>query len=388
MELKRIGLVNISMHGHDAGVLKGFLKYAQHRTSWLVYDGGEHGASWIDHLAEHDLHGVAINLSSPDEVRTLKTLDIPIVNLSQARPEARDFQTVYVDPFEIATTAAQHFLEHGFRNFAFFDPFPGRVFMAERGAAFRDYLGDKGYECAIYENFVPFPTYAPKDLLTDLDLPIVEWLNQLPKPVAVFTGMDRAGRKLCWICNLAGIHVPEDVAVLGVDNFGFICETSFPMLSSVRLPSEQVGYRAAEVLDTMMQGGTPPERTILLPAAGVVVRQSTDVMAIDDRAVATALRFIRTHFTERISVSDVARAAGTNRRSLERRFKAALRRTPLQEIHRMMIEHAGNLLRDTDSPIPDIASRSGFRDGNHLNIVFRKATGQSPSAFRRRFRAP
>lgn len=388
MELKRIGLVNIAMHGRDAGVLKGFLRYAQHRTSWLVYDGGEHGTAWVEYLSDHDLDGVTANISSSEEAAILKSLGIPVVNLSQATPESRDFYTIEVDPGDIAAAAAQHFLEHGFRNFAFFDPFPGRVFMAERGAAFRDYLADRRHECAIYENFVPFPTYAPKDLLTDLDLPIVEWLEQLPKPVGVFTGMDRAGRKLCWICNLAGIHVPEDVAVLGVDNFDFICETSFPLLSSVRVPAEQLGYRAAELLDTMMQGGTPPEKLTLLPAAGVVVRQSTDVMAIDDRAIAAALRFIRTHFTERISVTDVARAAGTNRRSLERRFKTALRRTPLQEIHRMMIEHAGNLLRDGDASIPDIASRSGFRDGNHLNIVFRKATGQSPSAFRRRFRAP
>lgn len=375
------------MHGRDAGALKGFLRYAQGKASWLVYDGHEHGGSWLQRLADHDLDGIAANISSSEEADVLRRLNVPVINLSQATSEFRNFPTVEVDSTDLAATAAQHFLEHGFRNFAFFDPFPGRVFMAERGAAFRDYLADRGYECSVYENFVLFPTYAPKDLLTDMDLPIVEWLEQLPKPVGVFCGMDRAGRKLSWICNLAGIHVPEDVAVLGVDNFDFVCETSFPQLSSIRVPAEQLGYRAAELLDLMIEGGTPPKLT-LLPAAGVVVRQSTDVMAIDDRAVATALRFIRTHFTERISVSDVARAAGTNRRSLERRFKTALRRTPLQEIHRMMIEHASDLLRDTDASIPDIASKSGFRDGNHLNIVFRKATRLSPSAFRRRFRAP
>jgi LacI family transcriptional regulator len=339
------------------------------------------------HLADYNLDGIVANVNSAEQAKVLARLDVPLVNVSAAAPEPCDFPTVVVDPTDVAMTAARHFIERGFRNFAFFDAFPGHAFMAKRGAAFRDYLDEQGYECEIYESYVPFPTYVPRDLLTELDLPIVDWLSRLPKPCGVFTGMDRGGRKLCWICNLAGLHVPEDIAVLGVDNFAVICETSFPPLSSVRVPSTQIGYRAAERLDFAMQGAGTIDKLTVLPAAGVEVRQSTDIMAVEDRTVASALQYIRTHVADRVAVSAVARHVGINRRSLERRFRASLRRTPLQEIHRVMVERAKSLLTDTDEPIPTVAQRAGFRDSNHLNLVLRKVLGMTPTAFRRQFRS-
>jgi LacI family transcriptional regulator len=211
------------------------------------------------------------------------------------------------------------------------------------------------------------------------------WLASLPKPAAVFAFHDALAHRLADACRGAGLRVPEDVALLGCLNDEFLCTAAHPPLSSVSVPLPALGFEAARVLDSIMNGAPAPGR-IELPPLGVVTRRSTDPAAVADTELAAALRFIRDHSAERLNVDDVASASGLSRSSLERRFRAALGRGPLAELLRERVERAKLLLAETDLSVKEIARLAGFHDGRHLSVTFRQKAGTSPAKFRARFR--
>jgi LacI family transcriptional regulator len=211
------------------------------------------------------------------------------------------------------------------------------------------------------------------------------WLNALPKPAAVFAFHDALAHRLADACRDAGLRVPEDVAVLGCLNDEFLCTAAHPPLSSVSVPLPALGYEAARVLDALM-GGAPAPARIELPPLGVVTRRSTDPAAVADPDLAAALRFIRERCTDRIGVKDVTAASGLSRSSLERRFRAALGRSPLAELLRERVDRAKHLLAETDLSVKEIARTAGFHDARHLSVTFRQKAGVSPVKFRARFR--
>ena len=178
--------------------------------------------------------------------------------------------------------------------------------------------------------------------------------------------------------------VPDDVAVLGVDNDEVECGLSSPPLSSVAIPLERIGYAAAELLDRLMAGKAAPTETIFLPPVRVVTRQSTEMLAIDDQAVAQALSYIRKHAAEGVSVHATVNSMAQGRRLLECRFRELLGRTILQEIHRVRVEIAKELLAGTNLPMPAIARHAGFANAARLCVVFRHVTSMTPSAYRQR----
>jgi LacI family transcriptional regulator len=208
--------------------------------------------------------------------------------------------------------------------------------------------------------------------------------------VGVFTCNDVWGVQISEACRGARLNVPEDVAIVGVDNDDLLCELSRPSLSSVAVPSEEVGYRAAEMLDGLLRGKPPARRPVLLPPRGVVARQSSDVLAIEDPEVAAAVRFIRgarSGGTPRpLATSDVMESVAVCRRTLERRFRQCLSRGIGDEIRRVRLDRAKRLLCDTDLPMSAVAEASGFADGKHLSVSFRRALDLTPSAYRRQFR--
>ena len=188
------------------------------------------------------------------------------------------------------------------------------------------------------------------------------------------------------VCRLAGLAVPEDVAIVGVDNFELVCELSNPPLSSVQLPAERIGYESARLLDAMMDGAPARAEPILSPPVRVVTRRSSEVVAVEDKALARALRFIRDHARDGINVATVLAHCRISRSKLEHACEAALGRTPLQEIHRMQVEHACRLLVETDLAMPQVAHQSGLRDAEHLAKLFRPRLGLTPTAYRKRRR--
>ncbi len=209
-----------------------------------------------------------------------------------------------------------------------------------------------------------------------------EWLEKLPKPVGILTANDIPARELADACQRFGLRVPDDVALLGVDNDDLECGLSWPSLSSVATPARRIGYEAAKLLDELMAGKPAPREPMFLPPIAVVTRQSTDTLAIDDPAVVAALRFIRAHATGKICVDDVVGHAVEGRRMLEYKFRDFVGHTILKEIRRVRVERVKELLRDTDLSMPAIARRSGFATPQRMAVVFRETTGLTPSAYR------
>ena len=212
---------------------------------------------------------------------------------------------------------------------------------------------------------------------------LAQWVRGLPKPVAVLAANDVCGMRLIDACRCAEVSVPEQVAVLGVDNDTVLDMLTSPAMSSIDLNVQQIGYKAAALLDRLMRGEPKPEVPVLIQPAGVVTRQSTDVFAVDDPGVADALSFIRRHAQDGITVADVADHLSISRATLERRFADEMNRTPKNEITRVRLEQVKQLLTLTEHTLPQVAELTGFKTASHLSVVFKRETGLSPTQFRK-----
>jgi LacI family transcriptional regulator len=189
-----------------------------------------------------------------------------------------------------------------------------------------------------------------------------------------------------YACRAEKLLVPEQVAVMGGDEDTLLCETCNPPLSGVALTSERIGYEAAALLDRLLHGGPRPTEPILIEPTRVVVRQSTDTLAITDPDLARAIAFIRVHAATAVRVSDVLREIAVSRSWLERRFQEVLGRSPAEEIRRVRLERTKQLLADTDLPVRQVATASGFASREYMAYAFKRATGLTPREFRRRTR--
>jgi len=209
----------------------------------------------------------------------------------------------------------------------------------------------------------------------------------LGRTVGLLAANDRYAWHAIDACRAGGIRVPEDLAVLGVDNDVLLDDLVRPSLSSIKPAAFQVGIEAGRLLTALMDGGTAPARAMVIPPEGFVTRNSTDVLTLEDEAVVSAVRFIRLNADKPISVEDVQRDVMISRRNLERRFKLVLGRSLLQEIRRVRIERACDLLRDTDFDMQLIAERCGFQSQIRFSTVFGQVRGVSPSGYRKKHRA-
>lgn len=281
----------------------------------------------------------------------------------------------------VGEEAARYFLQKGFVHFAYVGN--DSAWSHKRCAGFEQALRAKGYAPVIYTRTGSVPNSERHPEQTS---GIIRWLHTLPKPLAVLAGNDAQGREIVEACGDEGIRVPDEVAVLGVDNDDLDCELSHPPLSSIAIPWQRLGFEAAELLHRQMNGETVETRVYTVPPIGVIERQSTDTIAISDPEVVAAVRFIRENGRHQISVDDVLRQVPASRRSLEKRFRAMLGRSPLEEIRRVHIELAKQLLAKTDMSMPDVAANSGFGSAAWLSRSFHHIVGETPMSFRKRYR--
>jgi LacI family transcriptional regulator len=362
-------------------VLKGIASFAQMRKYWVfefellagVQDMLNRGISHAD--------GIIIRGAYPDWLAAVVATGIPAVNVSSEVPDS-PLPTVASDNAAIGAMAADHLLSRGFRKFACCG-FAGQKQLDDRMEAFRQRVTAAGHQC-----FLPPPEGRPFEAMFYEDQvgALRQWLKQLPRPTAMFATNDEFGRLVIQTCREIDVHVPEDIAVLGVDNDEVICELSNPPLSSIERGAERIGYEAAKLLAKVMTGGAAPSRPMLLGPVKVVTRRSSDTQAIDEPLVASAIRFIWDHVEERLDVDDVVKHVGVSRRWLEVCFGRTLGRSPAAEIRRAQIEHAKKLLVETDMLMPSVAAASGFTDAKLLIAVFRREVGMTPTQFRRDFR--
>ena len=238
---------------------------------------------------------------------------------------------------------------------------------------------ERGYQCATFG--VETHLGAEPDWGFDLRK-LANWLQELPKPVGIFTWNASSAREVLFGCQSAKVVVPEEVAVLSGADDDLLCEVSHVPISAIVPAAEKIGFEAARTLDVLMNGRRSPKQPILLDPLRVMARQSTDTLAINDPILVRALSFIRGRAANLIQVSDVAAHAGTSRRVLERRFAQLLGRSPAEEIRRQHFERAKQLLIETDMQIPEIADASGFGSPEYMAYVFRHEIQQSPRRYR------
>ena len=294
------------------------------------------------------------------------------------------FKSVTCDNVAIGRMAAQFFLERGFRHFGFLG-LPNYQASAERFDSFSQLLLEKGFSVHVPPALAGANLRAYHDWEAYLKI-LVTWVSSLPRPVALFGFSDLRASDLLQACFRAGIQVPGEAAVLGVDNDPLICEISYPPLASIDPGFQHIGFSAAELLDQIMQGREVSPEPIRQSPVGIHVRLSADLVAVSDPQVARAVRFIRDHIGSPFQVKDILSEAPMARRTLEQRFRRALGRSIHEEIQRARIEHAKTLLENSNLPLDEIALRSGFKYQAHLSTIFKKHTGQPPGTYRRRNR--
>jgi LacI family transcriptional regulator len=371
----KVALLIETSNAYGRGLLSGVQAYMRENRQWSVSLGesgrGEEAPRW---LQRWDGDGVIARIETDSTAKLLSGLKIPIVNVSagQRLPRA---PWVEVAEVEVGRLAAEHFLERGFRYFAWcgVDRFP---WSQQRGAAFTAAVVAAGFTVSSYEE-------DKEPLEHDAKIErMIAWLHSLPRPTAVFCCYDILGRQLLDACRRAGLPVPDDVAVLGVDNDELLCGLSHPPLSSVMPNALRTGYEAARLLDRMMLGEKVVAEGHLIPPTGITTRQSTDVLSVADRNVAKAVRYIREHACEGICVDDVVANSGLSRRLLENRFKKNLARSPHEEITRIQLMRVKDLLAHTDLQLTEIAERTGFRYTEYLSAVFKAKVGLPPGKYR------
>ena len=372
---KKVALLVETSNAYARGIIQGVVAYMRVSGRWSIYisehNRGDQPPSW---LAGWDGDGVIARIETQNIAKALRNLKIPIVDVSAARfiPSLPWFET---DDAAIAHIAAEHLLDRGFRHFAFCGDARFK-WSRMRQDYFAARLLEAGHDCFKFND-----SRAPAKHEAQVEQ-IGAWLKRLPKPVGVMACYDFRGQQVLDACRRSGIAVPDEVAVIGVDNDELLCSLSDPPLSSVTPNAYRTGYEAAARLAAIMAGKRGGPIANLIPPIGISTRQSTDVLAIDDPDVVKVVRFIREHACEGINMKDVLRAVPAPRRFLEARFKKLLGRTPHEEILRVQLNWVKQLLSETNLTLEAIAERTGFAHAEYLSVVFKREEGISASRYR------
>lgn len=368
---------------YPRGVLRGIRQYAATQPQWTLV---LHDSDGFTARAMTSMQGAGLisDITSAELAKTLQTLARPLVNVTSVVPNLA-IPCVCVDHRHVGRLAFQHLWDRGFRHFGFVGH-PRHDYSTEREFGFRTALAGAGLSAESYYDRSGH-SYRHRGRLLTVKDSLQRWLRNLPKPVGIFACHDVWAVHVIGACRLIGVRVPEDVAVLGVDNDDLLCDLARPSLSSVAVPVEQIGYEAAALLGRLLNGGSPPQQPHYIPPVGVVARQSTDILAGGDPDVTAAVRFIRQNSHRPISVSELLRNVPISRRSLELRFRALFERGIGEEIRRVHLERARELLATSVLSVADVAEQSGFSSAPYFARIFGQETGLTPTAYRRQFQA-
>ncbi len=342
-------------------------------------------AGWILDARTHQLRdlandvaddGILTFISSHDLLGpTLRSLGRPIVNMSPWKPEL-GLPTVLMDDHAAGVLAAEHLLSRGFQHLTMVQFFPGSPSSSARREGFSSTVQAAGRQ------FLPTACKGEMTLARRLALARKE-LARLPRPLGVFTEGDDWAVELMNICWEDGWAVPDQVAIIGVDNDPMLVDVAPVPLTSVDNNLRGLGYAAAELLDQILSGAPAPKQPVLIPPIGVIQRQSTNALAVDDPDILLAVRYIENHFARPLTIDQVAEQTHLSSRRLQDRFNALLGRTIGDEIQRCRLEQATRLLRETDMKLQAIAERSGFGNAVQMTKVFTRELKTSPARYRK-----
>lgn len=303
--------------------------------------------------------------------RGLPTIDLTDIDRDVGLPH------IWTDHYAVGEVAAGHLLERGFTRFAFCG-FSGHEWSDRRRIGFERGVAHVDIPAVFETPWIPSATRPWESERQEL----YDWIQSLPRPVGILACNDVRGQHILDVCRSLEVAVPEEVAVIGVDDDELLCQFCDPPLSSVVPNAERIGFEAAEALDTLMRGHSLDWTERIVPPIGVVTRQSTDVLAIDDPQIAAAVRLIRERACSGLTVAEVLREIPLSRSVLERRFRKHLGRSPQAEIRNVQLKRVKQLLRESDLTLDRIAGLTGFEHPEYLSVVFRREIGQTPGNYR------
>ncbi len=382
---RRIALLIETSRAYGRGLLRGVAAYARLKRDWsITYQERRVEEALPQWIRTWDGDGIIARIETRRHADLIPSLGRPVVDLLGLfdLPGVPSFDT---DPVATARLAHQHFSDCGFAHLAFCG-FEGLNFSDDRCAAFTDSAAQQSREVHVFHQSGRRPkdphTYTLEEQANVERRQLSAWLRALPKPVGIFACNDARGRQVLLACREEGIEVPDQVAVIGVDNDPVICELADPPLTSIEPATQEMGFRGAELLDRMLGGHQPSDGRTLVAPTQIEARRSTDVVSTDDPLVTDALRYIRDQVCSGINVEDVLQFLGASRSTLERHFGVALGRSPKEHITRTRLVHVKRLLLNTDLPLSTIAQHTGFKTAAHLASQFKKELGMTPGEFR------
>lgn len=374
-------LVFMTRFDECTAMLNGISQYVRSHQHWVAYLDDE-GRSLTDPqwLRKKKWQGVISRHTNASLVQHCRDLGLPLVDLNDTSPFP-GIPKIRPDNVGMGHLGAEHFVERGYRNFAFCG-FGNEGWACERRDGFIEGLQLAGHTCHVFDveypgNLTPF--WDAKQISV-----LGSWLKRLPKPVAVMACDDMRALQVISAAQAGNMLVPEEVAVLGCNNDKIRCDLAYPPLSSVAPNAYQSGYQAAELLDRLLRQEDCGTVDMRVEATGVAARHSTDILAIDDKNVAAALSFIRERACFGITVEEVLKQAFASRSQLEKKFRRYLGRSPQAEIRRVQTEKIRQLLVETDFPLKKIAELTGFEYVEYMCVVYKRLTGESPGEYRKK----
>lgn len=392
MTIKKIGNLGVDVdkikvmlfletsRGFGRGLLAGIAKYSHIHGPWIFYRQLPWEPNEFESLRNWGGRGIIAHMDSPKQVKQILALNVPTILCSNEPVEGDNIHYISSDNVSIAQLLVDYYIRLGYRNLAFYGQHRQEKLAMARYSAIWEYISKMGLEKSFY-------TWVPKRLPRNWQQRqkmVAEWVKKLPKPIGLIAYNDDHGQHILDACTIAGAKVPEEVAVIGVDNDELECDLSNPPLSSLSLNSEKSGYEAAQLLYRLIRGEKMPSQTILAEPLEIVSRKSTDIMAINDPEVVTALRFIREHNKDIFQIEDVVAATSISRRAMMNRFKRAIGCSIYDEIKRSRIELICKMLRKTEVNISQIALELGFSSAENISRYFRDYTGMTPLAYRKK----
>jgi LacI family transcriptional regulator len=377
-----VALLIETSRSYGRGLLRGVRQYVTQHGPWSVFielrSLDSKPPPW---LRRWKGDGILTRSGSQEMANAVIQAGVPAVELRATRLR-HPFPFVGVDNHALGRKVAEHLLERGFRHFGVYD-LDTEDYFKQRRDNFIQTICEAGYE--VSHHGAQGRTERPAQWERQQD-DLARWLTRLPKPVGLMACTDQMGFWLLDACSRAGVTVPEEAAIVGVENDETLCNMALPPLSSVPFNAERIGYEAAALLDRMMAGKAPPTKPIFIEPLEIVTRQSSDIVAIEDEEIATAVRFIRQHGCEGITVRDILKAVPISRSSLERRMRMILGRSPKAEIARIQINRVKTLLAESDLSMSEIAERAGFTYPQYMCGLFRRKFGKTPGDYRRQAR--
>lgn len=391
MRKRRKVILTLAAHRKSGrGILRGIARYSSLHEPWVfeseppfyrkypfAIGGGGHDRA-LARIKGTEADGVIAFVRDKAQVEALIPRNLPVVALP-IEDSVPGYCSVVEERYSVGQMAAEHLLDRCYRRFAFCGldrSYHSRI----RQEGFLRCLAESGIEPEIY----PARRSSGRTSWGVEQRRMAEWLRSLPKPIGLMAFNDERAQQVLEAGKLAEVRFPDEIALIGVDNDDIICDLSDPPLSSVALNFEEVGYEAARQLHIQMDGGEPSTMEVCVQPTHIVTRRSTDILAVEDKYVSEALRYIRSHAMNMISVEDVVNAVSASRRLLERHFQQTLGRSVHREIQRAHIQRACEILVRTDWPLRQVAEQAGFSSPVHFGVVFKRVIDLTPQQYRDR----